>query len=881
MFPLLRPITLRRIAQHRLRTAMTVVGIALGVAVLVAVVTVNDGIIGSFSDTLDQISGKVHLEVRGGDTGLPETLQDQILAVPGVHFVTPVIQRTLDVADSDGESLAILGINFTEDPKALEFFYGLKGDELKKAKNTSLDSAAEKPQEDFAEDPFAALDTPRQLIVTDAFAAKYRKKKGDSIELMTPQGRQMFTIFSIVAPKGPQKAFGGNLAIVDYMDAQEVFAQKGRVDRFDVAINDPQKTGQIEAVAARIKAALADKFDVERPGKRQERQEQLLKSFKTALAVGAGVALIVGMFLIYHTLSISVAQRRSEIGILRATGATRRQIIQLFTLEGTVFGLVGSLLGLGLGALLSRVMMQTAAGSISEIYIRVHVTDVHVPNWVLLFGLAVGTACSAVAALLPSWQASRLSPVETIRNAAFDFGAPSSLRFGPREWFGIACYVFVPIVIQGPSVQGFPVFGLSGMFLVVLGTTSLARWLVLLLNRGLGPIVRTLFGIEGRLAADNVTRGSQKAAVTVASLMVGLSMVMGSAILTHSFRYSIDTWIQQSVPADLFVTSNSTVGGLKNQPLAPGLGKEIGTVEGVEGVDLVRLRNIDYLNSRILLLSLDVRIRFAHKTVWPITKWIGDKDTVIQRMLAGEGVIVSETLMHRFGVQVGKNIELQTAKGRKDFAVIAAITDYSSDQGAVFMDRRLYIDWWQDDKVDTFEPYLKPGADAEKVRAEILRRWGKPYKLFALTNKEFRNEIGQMVTRIFSVTRALEFVTIFISLMSVVNTLLTSILDRMREIGVLRAIGLLRGQLTRLILIESLMLSLIGALIGIVVGAINGTIILKVVNAQDTGWQVPVHFPIETAALYAGVLVVVGMLAGLYPSRVAASVPIVTALGYE
>ena len=282
-----------------------------------------------------------------------------------------------------------------------------------------------------------------------------------------------------------------------------------------------------------------------------------------------------------------------------------------------------------------------------------------------------------------------------------------------------------------------------------------------------------------------------------------------------------------------------------------------------------------------MLLSLQTKIRFQHTSKWPISRCAGDCATVTKRLTAGEGVVISETLSHRFGTNPGETIGLQTAHGKVEFFVLAAMRDYSSDQGAVFMDRALYLKHWDDEKVDTFEPYMKPGVDPKVVREQILGKWGKQYRLFALTNSEFRDEIGAMIDRLFSITRALELVTIFISLLSVVNTLLTAILDRMREIGVLRAVGMKRDQLVRVILIESLLLALIGAAIGIVVGTINGLIILKVVNAQDTGWDVPLHFPVHLAVIYASALVAVGVLAALYPARVASRVPVVDALNYE
>jgi putative ABC transport system permease protein len=877
MQSLLRPISFRRIAEHRLRAVMTATGIALGVAVLIAVVTVNRGIVGSFSNTLDEISGKVHLEVRGGDTGLDEGLLEQVRAVPGVQFATPVIQRTLDVADGQGDSLAILGINFTEDPNAIRFFYNLDPDELKRQEVKKA-----KADEDFDEDPFALLDAKRQLVVTQQFAARWKKAKGETIDLMTQDGRQPFTIYSVAQAHGPLKAMGGNLAIMDYVDAQETFGLQHRVDRFDIAVRDAKDPGQIDAVALGLRKALGGKYDVERPGKRQERQEHMLRSFKLALAIGAGVSLIVGMFLIYHTLSISVAQRRTEIGILRAAGATRRQIVALFTVEGTLFGLAGSLLGLGLGAILARFMLEQSAESVGELYMRVDRPTAEVPTWALVAGLLIGTACSALAALLPAWRASRLSPVETIRNTAYDFkSGPPDLRLGAREWVALGIWALVPLVAQGPAIDGFPAFGLFSMFLVVLGATLLSRWIVVAANRVLGPICANLLGIEGRLAADNVTRNAGKAAVTVASLMVGLSMVMGSAILTHSFRASIDTWVQQTVPADLFVTSGNITGGIKNSPVDPKLAAEIATVPGVQMVDMIRLRNIDYADSRVMLLSLQTRIRFARKNDWPLVKWQGERSHVLPDLTAGKGVVVSVTFAHKHHKKPGDTVELQTATGRRSFPVLATLTDYTSDQGSIFIDRDLYVREWQDDRVDTFEPYLKPGVDPEQVRQEIVRRWGPQYKLFALTNKQFREEIARMIERVFSITRALEFVTIFISLLSVVNTLLTTILDRMREIGVLRAIGMLRGQLARMIVIESTVLALIGAAVGIAVGTVNGILILTVVEAQDTGWEVPLRFPGANAAFYAAVLVLVGIAAALYPSRVAGRVQVVDALGYE
>ncbi len=860
---------------------MTVLGVALGVAVLVAVVATNRSILDSFRSTLGEVGGSVHLEVRGGDTGLPEDVLDTVRKVPGVRCASVAIQRSLDLDQAGdpqglraGEAVSLLGINFTEDPKVLKTLYGVDREQTQRPAKTAAD-------EELA-NPLDVLDRQRQLIVSDTFAQKYQKKQGDTIDLLTKEGAQPFTLYAVVPARGPHKAFGGNLAILDYIDAQEIFGLAGRVDRIDVAAADPEKEGEIEALAKRLRQATGNRYQVEPPSARQARQQHLLRSFHLGLTIGAGIALLVGMFLIYHTLSISVAQRRSEIGILRASGATRRQVVQLFTLEGAGFGLVGSLVGVALGRYLAQFLLQQAAGPITDIYVRVHAQEVIIEPVVQVAAVLLGTLSSTLAALVPARAASRLSPVETIRTPAFGHETAHKRLLSARDGVALVLAIAAPAVAQGPVIAGFPWFGIASMGLILLAATLWSRTAVALFNRAFAPVASRLFGLQGRLAADNVARNAEKGAVTVASLMVGLSMVVASSTMTGSFQRSIDQWVEQAVPADLFVTSNARLGGTKNQPLEPELAQKIASIPGVRGVDLVRLRNVDFRDTQILLLSIDVHIRFTmHQTAWTVSRWLGDKGTVIARMQRGEGVIISETLSHRFGLAPGDQVELQTPQGLEKFLILGAIVDYSSDQGAVFLDRRLYVEHWRDPLVDTFEPYIEPGASLEKVRSDILARYGKPYRLFVLTNAEFRTEIKRMIGQLFDVMRALEAVTVLIALLSVVNTLLTAVLDRMREIGVLRAIGMLRRQLVKLILVESLGLSLVGAVIGTAVGLANGAILLHVVSRQDAGWEVPVHVDPLWIGAYALTLVAVGVLAAAYPARVAARIAIVEALGYE
>ncbi len=878
MIPLLGPISLRRLTEHRLRTAMTVLGIALGVAVVVAVATVNEAVVGSFADTIGRVSGKVDLEVRAASAGVPDTVLDRIRATAGVAHATPVVQRTVTVAAHEGEIVVLLGIDFTADAATLSHFYGLGPDQL--PGRGSGDSVA--PTADDFEDPFAFLDARRQLVIGRSLADRFGVAQGGVLALLTPQGEQDFTIHAVVDGDGAGSALGGNVAVLDWLDAQEVFRLDHQVDRVDVAVSRPGLDGEIDTVAARIGSALESRWQVERPSSRQSRQNHLLRTFRLAFAIGAGVALIVGMFLIFHTLSISVAQRRNEIGILRAVGATRRQIVALFTFEGALLGVMGSAAGLVLGALLASGMLEQAAEGIEQLYMRVRVDEVHVPAWAFILGACSGIVCATLASVIPALRASRLRPVDTIRSAQVEQSAVSAGRPGRRELAAVACLIAAPLVADGPAVFGdLPIFGLLALLLITLGATLGCRQVILLCHAAGHRLVGRLGGIEARLAVDNLRRNADKAAVTVASLMIGLSMVLSSVIMTSSFERSVDRWIEQVVPADLFVTSGAKFGGISNQPLSPALADEIATVPGVAAVDRVRLKIDDFRHSRIYLVSLETKVRFAGGLAWPFARVDGDADTVIERMRNEEAVVISEALSFHFGLHPGDLLELATPEGVRKFPIAATLIDYTSDQGTVFLDRATWLRFWHDDTVDTFEPYLKPGVDPGPVRDEIVRRWGRRYQLFVYTNREFRDEVRQSVGEVFQITRALELVTLMIAVLSVITTLLTTILDRMREIGMLRAIGMLRSQVARMVIIESVLLAVVGALVGLATGILNGFLTLEVVNARFLGRQVPVVLPWLTIAAYAAGVVVVGGLAAMWPARTASRVPVVTALGYE
>jgi putative ABC transport system permease protein len=258
----------------------------------------------------------------------------------------------------------------------------------------------------------------------------------------------------------------------------------------------------------------------------------------------------------------------------------------------------------------------------------------------------------------------------------------------------------------------------------------------------------------------------------------------------------------------------------------------------------------------------------------------GQQDRMIRGLLAG-GVAVSENLSRRFGIHLGDSIELGTKDGTHAFKVSGVILDYTSDMGSLLLDRAVYLAHWGDTRVDTFVTYLRPDADIEAVRHEITQRYGEEHNLFVLTHAEWRGQIEDTLDQVFALMRTLEILAIVIAALGVVNALLANVLDRVREIGVLRAIGTLRRQLRRVVVIEAVLVGTIGALSGALLGLELADVMLTHINVVQTGWYFSYHAPWLSILGLMLITLPISAFAGWYPAREAAVLNVCEALSYE
>lgn len=854
MLQLLRLVSLRHLFGSPLRTLLTILGVAVGVATMVGIAAINRTVLDAFRSTVDTIAGKADLTITASSAGFDDSLVEKVRGVSGVTHASGALTAIAPVAGHPGESLYVIGADLLDDGYFRSY------------------QAVDRDIGTFAED-LEFLNTTELLLVSERFAQKHHLKVGDSFQLDTRDGVKDFKVHALIRESGPARAFGGSVALMYIGAAQEAFGRGRNIDRIDVAI-DPNVG--IEQMKTRLRQAVGGGFEIERPSQRGGSVEKMVRSFQLGLNIASGVALLVGVFLVYNTIAIGVLQRRREIGTLRAIGGTRTRLRMMFTLEALVFGIVGTVIGLPFGVVVARLAIHEVSKAISSLYVQVNASQVNVGSLEIAVGIALGVLGSVFAALRPAWTASQVQPVEALRRDISAGADRVALRATPTLIAGLFLLSIWPLSKIPAPMENFPLGGYLAIFATLMGATLLTP----LVLRELQPLFarpgQWLLGISGRLAADNFARAPARTAVPVAALSIGVAMTVCIAGFVGSFRASALKWIDESVPADLFVTSSAKLGGIKNTPMSEDVGEQIEKIDGIESVDFVRLFQHDVLDLRCYIVSLRPDVYYRH----------GKPEVLEGSLPAAEEraqgrVIVSENLARRRNLHPGDQFPLNTPTGVHTLTVGAVIIDYTSDQGAIYMDRAEFIRFFNDRRVDTFEIYLNDIKNLDQVRSAITAKLGTAHDLYVLTNNELRDEALGMVEAAFSVTYAMEAVAVLLALLGVINTLLAAVLDRTREIGLLRAIGAARGHVIRLFTAEAAFIGISGGLIGVLSGSVMSLIITRVVGVQATGWSFPFVFPTAIALQMIGAASVCAILAGLYPARRAAGLDVVEALAYE
>jgi putative ABC transport system permease protein len=835
----------RHARRRPLRVLLGAAAIALGVVLVVSMDVANATVARAFARTVDDLSGKAEWQVtRAGGLGVDAAALERLRGVEGAFFA-PVVQRSLALDDA---TLLVLGVDFVRDsPLRMYRFEGAPGD---------VASAAG-----------AAL-VPGSIVVTRAFAERRGLRPGARLAVEGPRGRAELLVSGVLAADGPARVFGGNFALMQLGAAQELFGLQGRFDRIDAA----------GAPRAALEAALGPDYSVRPVPRTSPAVDEALLRIRAMGAISA-IALMVGLFIIYNSVSISVVERVREIGILRSVGATRRQILGAIVLEWALVGAAGSVAGVALGYALARGLVAMTARSVNMLVPAVDVTEIALAWPGALAALCIGTLTAAGAALVPGLEAIGLAPVVLLRQGTYRMRA---LARYPRSFAtGVGVVVAAGLfLLLAPVRQPTPVLLAAttvAFFALALCGPQVTVWLA----RATRPWLRRSARVEGYLAADNVGQAPQRTALTVVAFGGAVAMMVSSAALVAAFERSGGRWMEEAFPFDFSLSRTDLSASIYGTgSYGEELIDEVRGVAGVEQVYGVKSAFLPFRGTEIMLIAVDLEGFFAMHRARGGGLLPPEDPAATAAMLAGESVLVSENLAWLQDLAPGDALDLPTPDGPRRFAVQAEIEDYSWPAGAVLIDRGVYKRVFGDDTISYTDVRAVPGR-VEEAKAGIAQLVRDRGTFFLYEVKDLQQVGHDTLQKAMALAHVQVLIAMAIGFLGIVNTLLISVLRRTREIGLLRAVGATRAQVRRTIVLEAWVTAMLGALFGVGAGLVGAAVPIRMFAQRVTGFWVPFVTPWPTIWLALGASMVLGLLASWLPARRAGRLNVLDAIAYE
>ncbi|MDF1660819.1 MAG: FtsX-like permease family protein, partial [Planctomycetota bacterium] len=671
------------------------------------------------------------------------------------------------------------------------------------------------------------------------------------------------------------QGLGGDVMIMNMKSAQIMFSRKGKVDRIALLL---KKKASVKDVKKELEQHLGPSVKISQPGQNTERASKMLGSMQVGLTMASLLALLIGQFLIYNTMTTAIIRRRPEIGILRAIGSTKKQLALLWFAEAIAYGVLGAILGIGIGLGAAQLSLGFFSENVSNLYEAIDLRSLQFSPTTIVLGILSGPFATSMAAILPIREALLISPVEAAR---VDLPPKDPQTLVQRLLIAGVALLSLTLAINSQIESAGLFVGAMLQLGLTLGFALCAPWGIVRMTNLVRPFMGRLLGASGYLAGDNIVKSPIRSGITVAALMVAVGGVLSISALVFSLKSTISTWLDNVLTGDYYISASSPLGGQNGTLIDRGFQKEITKYPEVETSIPMRFtfENVD--NEPALLIVMPGN-EFGRRTKVPVVA--GDLDQARQTLISGKGIVVSQNFARIRKKNLGDRISVSTASGRREFEITLICVDYSSEHGTLFFDRAIYDKEYKDTRVNTFNVFLKKTTSNKRkkeIAEELRNEFGAKYDLFVLENGAFRRSILKTVEDSFKVTYAMELVAICIALLGVVNTLFAAVLERTREIGVLRALGAARNHIRLAVVSEAFLLGALAGGFGVVSGYVLGYVMVTTITSGAFGWIIPFHWPWLASLLCALGAAVLSGLSGLIPAERAATLDIVEALSYE
>jgi putative ABC transport system permease protein len=810
--------------RHPWQLLLTVVGVALGVAVVVAVDLANESAERAFRLATETVTGRATHQIVGGPAGLEERLYTRLRLELGMRQAAPVVEAYGAVK---GETLQLLGV----DPFAES---GLRG-HLAPVEAAAL---------------ARLLTTPNTVIAADVTAARLGLQPGDEFRFTLAGEPRTLTLAGVIRTDPQTRAGFDGVLIADIATAQELLRFTGRLSAIDLILPD-------DAAAARLAQALPPAAELLPATTRGQTLSQMTRAFRTNLTAMSLLALLVGMFLIYNTMTFAVLQRRGLIGALRALGVTRGQVYAGVLAEGLAIGIVGAAIGLVIGIALGQGLVRLVTRTINDLYFVVTVSELLVTPAPLLKGFALGLLATVAAVAVPAHEAASTPPRLTLTRSVLE--ARVRLLAPRLALFGLLLAALALLLLWLPSRD--LVLAFVALFMLILGLTFLAPLAVYAAAR-LPTGAGARLGTPARLALRGIAASLSRTGVAIAALMLAVATTVGVGVMVASFRASVAAWLETTMKADVFVTAPGLRSSRTPTHLEPRLLERLPAIPGIAEIATGRAVTVESSAGFSDLFALDAGPHHAAR----FQLRAGDRERAFAEFFVGRAVLVSEPYAWRYRLRVGDAVELRTDRGPRALPLAGIYRDYGSDQGEVLLHRRLYDALYDDRQITALGLYLAPGTDPAAVIAAVRRAAADVQSVLVRSNRELQEGSLEIFDRTFTITNVLRLLAVVAAFIGILSALMALALERARELGVLRALGFTPGQLRAVTTLQTGFMGLAAGVLAAPVGAVLALLLIHVINRRAFGWSIDAVFPPAVFAEALLLAVSAALLAGLYPA---------------
>ncbi len=830
---LLYRLILRPMLRERGRSALILAAIALGVAVVLAIDLASGAAAGSFRSSMQSLSGNDDLEVVATG-GVPEDVLGKLARLP---YPVRVRARIEDHATTgSGETVPLIGLDF-----------------IAEANRSAGETAASFMQDDDWTN-LQHLGDADAVWVTHGLG----RNVGDRITLLINDTHQSFTIRGWI----PASArLGSGVVAMDMGAAQRATGKAGRLDRLLIKLPEG---GDLDAWQQTLRAALPPGLELRPQGSQTEANRKMLSAFRWNLRVLSYIAVLVGAFLIYNTISVSVVRRRPQVGTVRALGASRGAVLGAFLAEAALYGMAGSLLAIPLGRVLAIGAVRLLSKTVDALYISSHAGDLSLSVPSLALAFLVGVGVTLASALAPALEASRVPPTEAMARGAREYAI--HVARGRDGFLALALAVCGWLAAGAPAVAGKPLFGYLSAMLLIAACALAVPALVEGVMAASSNLLRRTLGVEAMLASRSLTGSLRRTSVLVCALATAIAMMTSVAIMFGSFRQTVISWMGTQLPADLYLRPAGSPAADRHPTLAPELAEQLGKLPGVENVSRFRAYEIEYQGLPITVAAVDTDVpRFDQTSGF----FSGRSQQIVLRELSQPGTaMVSEPFKNKHGVKAGDVLTLPLGSQLAKLRIVDVFYDYANERGYVIVSRKNMLTYLPDTAPSNLAVYVAPSADLEAVRREIEGATANRDVLI-FSNRELRQLAVRIFDQTFAITYALEAISVLVAVMGIAGALLSIVYDRRREFGLLHYLGADKGQIRRLILTEAGLIGLLANVAGLALGIALSLVLIFVINKQSFGWTIRFHWPVGVLLGALSIVYAATVLAGLYPARFA------------